>query len=121
LSEEELAAAIAAFGHTDDAMDRGIAEYLAGEYEAAEASLLEAAAAQESDYVETLRYLGATQYARGNYAAAVETFRKAVGLRGDDLSLMNWLGTSLHEVALWGESEEVHRRAVPFDIVAASG
>ncbi len=112
LSELELSAAVAALGETDDPMDRGIAAYLSGEYESAEESLLEAVQVQEGDLLETLRYLGATQYAQGDYSAAVVTFRKAVGLRGEDLPLLAWLGRSLYQVALWRESEEIQRRVL---------
>ena len=116
LSEEEFSAAILAFGQTDDPMDRGIAEYLAGEYAQAEESLLEAVEARESDYLEPLRYLGATQYAQGDYPAAVGTFRKAVGLRANDLPLLGCLGNSLYGVALWRESEEIQRRHLELSV-----
>ncbi len=89
---------------------------MAGEYESAETALLEAVEAQESDFVETLRYLGASQYAQGNYGDAVATFRKAVAVRGDDGVLLNWLGLALHEVAEWGEAEEVKRRFLTISV-----
>ncbi len=110
LSEEELMTALEAFGSTDDPMDRGIAAYLDGEYGKAEASLLEAVETQESDFLESLRYLGATEYAVGDYGAAAGTFRKAVGLRGDDLALLSWFTSSLQNAARWSECEEASRR-----------
>ncbi len=115
LSEPQLAAAIASFGATEDPMDRGIAAYLEGQYAAAETALLEVAEEQESDFVETLRYLGAAQYAQAKYRDAITTFRRAVAVRPEDAVLLSWLGISLDEMAEWDEAEPLMRRALAID------
>ena len=49
---------------------------------------------QGLDYVETLRYLGATQYERGEYRDAADTFRKALAVGGGNTALLSWLVVS---------------------------
>ncbi|MCG8456839.1 MAG: tetratricopeptide repeat protein, partial [Holophagales bacterium] len=115
LEEEDLPAALAAFGNTDDWQDRGIAAYLEGEYDQAEADLRKAATEQESDLLETLRYLGAAEYEQAKYAEAAATFRKAVALSDGDADLLNWLARASYELADWEEAEPLMRRALQID------
>src|SRR5207237_391307 len=87
----------------------------AGEFAKAEGLLNQVAEKKESDFIETLLYLGASQYEQGKYRAAADTFRKAVGLRGEDPVLLSWLGNSLYQLAGWAEAEPLLRRAVASD------
>ena len=112
LSAEQLQSAIRSFAETQDPRDRGIAAYLEGRYANAEELLAESVAKQQSDLVETLLYLGATQNARGEYRAAVTTFRKALALHPDDPSLLGWLGRSFYELADLDAAEPLMRRAL---------
>ncbi len=112
LSAEQLEIAIRSFAETQNHKDKGIAAYLEGQYADAEKLLARAAEKKESDLVETLSYLGATQYEEGRYKIAAESFRKAIALRGDDGVLLSWLGLSFLELAEWSEAEPLMRRAL---------
>ena len=81
LTADQLETAIHSFSETQDTRDQGIAAYLKQQYPQAEKLLKGAAEKQGLDYVETLRYLGATQYERGEYRDAADTFRKAARTR----------------------------------------
>jgi len=112
LTADQLETALRSFAETQDPKDKGIAAYMAGEFAKAEDLLNQAAEKKESDYVDTLYYLGASQYKQGKYRAAAVTFRKAVGLRGEDPGLLSWLGNSLQQLAEWAEAEPLMRRAL---------
>jgi tetratricopeptide (TPR) repeat protein len=112
LTPTQLETAIRSFAETQSSKDKGIAAYLEGQYSHAEDLLHTAAEKQESDFVETLRYLGATQYEQAKYRAAVKTFRKALAVKGEDAALLGWLTASLHELADWTEAEPLMRRAL---------
>ncbi|HBL27213.1 MAG TPA: hypothetical protein DD490_10295, partial [Acidobacteria bacterium] len=115
LTADQLETALRSFAETQDSQDRGIAAYLEGEFSQAEELLNKAAEKQASDFVETLRYLGAAQYEQAKYRAAADAFRKAVALRGEDPVLLSWLGRTLHELAEWAEAEPLKRRALAID------
>lgn len=115
LTEEQVEAALRSFAETQDPKDRGIAAYFEGKFSQAEDLLNKAAEKKESDYVETLQYLGASQYEQAKYRAAADTFRKAVALRGEDADLLGWLGRSFQELAEWAEAEPLIRRALAID------
>jgi tetratricopeptide (TPR) repeat protein len=66
---------------TRDPGEQGIEAYGQGRYAQAEELLSRAVAEREKDIVETLRFLGAAQFAQAKYCAAAETFRKALALR----------------------------------------
>ena len=112
LTAEQLETALLSFAETQDPKDNGIAAYLEGEYSQAEDFLNKAAEKKEIDFVETLRYLGASQYEQTKYRAAADTFRKAVALRGEDPVLLSWLGQTFLELAEWIEAEPLLRRAL---------
>jgi tetratricopeptide (TPR) repeat protein len=115
LTAEQLETALRSFAETQDPKDKGIAAYLEGEDSQAEDLLKKAAEKKESDFVETLRYLGASQYELAKYRDAADTFRKALALRGEDPVLLSWLGNTLHELAEWTEAEALTRRALEID------
>jgi tetratricopeptide (TPR) repeat protein len=115
LTAEQLETALRSFAETQDPKDRGIAAYLEGKFSRAEDLLSSAADKKESDLVETLRYLGATQYAQAKYRSAADTFRKAVALRGEDAGLLGWLGWSFYQLAEWTQAESLLRRALAID------
>ena len=115
LSADQLDTALRSFAEAQDPRDRGIAAYLEGQYSEAENLLGKAAERKESDFVETLRYLGASQYEQAKYRAAADTFLKAVALRGEDADLLSSLGTTLYELAEWPEAEALLRRALAID------
>ncbi|HRC88232.1 MAG TPA: tetratricopeptide repeat protein, partial [Thermoanaerobaculia bacterium] len=81
LTPEQLESAIRSFADTPDPKDQGIAAYLERQYAQAESLLGQAADKKERDLVETLRYLGATQYEQAKYREAEKNFRKALALR----------------------------------------
>ncbi len=114
LSSSKFETAVQSFAESDDSRDRGIAAYLAGQYSQAE-YLLNIAADKEHDPVETLRYLGATQYEQAKYRAAADSFRKALILHGDDANLLSSLASTLLELADWTEAESLMRRALAID------
>jgi tetratricopeptide (TPR) repeat protein len=115
LTVGQLQEAIAVFGDTPDAMDRGIALYLQGKYALAEKILSDVAASNPRDLVEASRYLGAAQFAQDKYQAAAETFRKALALRPKDADLYNWLGVCRYTVADLQGAEILYRQAVAID------
>ena len=115
LTAGQLETALRSFAETQDPKDKGIAAYLKGEFSQAEVLLSKAAEKKESDFIETLEYLGASQYEQANYHAAADTFRKAVALRGEDGGLINWLGLDLYKLAEWTEAESLLRRALAID------
>jgi len=115
LRAEQLETALQSFAETKDTTDRGIAAYLAGRYRQAEELLVGAADKKESDLVGTYRYLGAAQYEQARYTAAATSFRKALGLRDGDPSLLSLLGISLFQLAQWTEAEPLMRRALATD------
>ena len=89
LTADQLESAIRSFSETQDPRDQGIAALTSGQqYPQAEKLLKGAAEKQGVDYVETLRYLGATQYERGEYHDAADTFRKALAVGGEDTALL---------------------------------
>src|SRR6185369_2726387 len=112
LNVDQLEAALRSFAETQDPKDKGISAYLKGQYADAEKLLNKAAEKNESDFVETLRYLGETQYEAGKYQAAAETLRKALSLQGDDVVLLTLLGNSFVELADWNEAEQMIRRSL---------
>lgn len=116
LREDQLELALYSFAETQDARDRGIVKYLAGQYADAENLLSIAAESEASDLAETLWYLGATQFEQAKYRAAADSFRKALALHGDDPILLSWLGITLHELAEWEEAEQVLRLALELDV-----
>ncbi len=95
LNEEQLAAAIAAFGKTQDPMDEGIAAYLNGQFQTAHESLSRAVEEQKGDLSEALAYLGATEYEQGKIASAEENFRQAVVISPNDARTHRSLGAFL--------------------------
>jgi tetratricopeptide (TPR) repeat protein len=115
LAAEQLETALRSFAETQDPKDKGIAAYLEGEFSQAEELLNKAVEKKESDFVEALRYLGASQYEQGKYRAAADTFRKAVALRSEDSDLLSWLGNTFHHLAEWTEAEALLRRALAID------
>jgi tetratricopeptide (TPR) repeat protein len=115
LSLEQGESALRSFAQTQDPMDRGIQAYLEGKYSQAEELLGGVTAKQEQDLIARLLYLGAAQQEQGKYPASVESFRKALALRGDDAVLLSWLGVSLMRLAEWTEGEAVLRRALAID------
>jgi len=114
LTADQLETAIRSFAETQDSRDKGIAAFLKGQYAKAEA-LLMSADKQESDLVETLRYLGATKYALSKYREAADSFRKALAIGGEDAELLNSLGISFLELFDWAEAEPPLRRALAID------
>jgi tetratricopeptide (TPR) repeat protein len=115
LTAEQLATAIASFAETQDPKDRGIASYLKGQYAQAEELLQGAADKKEIDLVETLRYLGASQFEQAKYRLAADNFRKAIALRGEDADLLGWLGRCRYSLADWTEAEPLMRRSLAID------
>jgi tetratricopeptide (TPR) repeat protein len=115
LTPEQLESAILSFAETQDSKDRGIAAYLEGQYQKAEELLNGAVEKKESDFVETVRYMGATQFRQVKYRAAADSFRKALALRGEDPTLLRWLGESFRALADWTEAEPMLRRALEID------
>ena len=115
LTAEQLESSIRSFAETQDLRDRGIAAYLKGQYRQAEEFLNGAVEKEELDLVETLQYLGATQYRRAKYSAAADSFRKALALRSEDPTLLSWLGQSHHALADWTEAEPLLRRVLAID------
>jgi tetratricopeptide (TPR) repeat protein len=115
LTAEQLETALASFAETQDPKDRGIADYLRGQYSEAEKLLQGAAEKKTLDLVETLRYLGASQFEQAKYQAAVDSFRKALALREGDARLLDWLGKSHYSLARWAEAEPLMRRALAID------
>lgn len=115
LTAEQLEPALRSFAETQDPKDKGIAAYLKGEFSQAEELLNQAAGKKEIDFVETLRYLGASQYEQGKYRAAADTFQKAVALRGEDPELLSWLGEVSHQLAEWKDAEMWIRRALTIE------
>ena len=115
LTADQLETALRSFAETQDPKDKGIAAYMAGEFAKAEDLLNQIAEKKESDFVDTLYYLGASQYEQGKYRAAADTFRRAVSLRGEDSVLLSWLAVSLHQLAEWAEAEPLMRRALAID------
>ncbi len=115
LTAEQLASAIRSFSETQDPKDRGIAAYLKGQYQQAEKLLKRAARKKKSDLVETLRYLGSSQYKQAEYREAANSFRIALTLRSEDTSLLGLLGKALDELAEWREAEHLKRRALEID------
>lgn len=115
LTGEQLETALRSFAETQDPKDKGIAAYLEGEFSQAEELLNKAAEKKESDFVETLLYLGVTQYEQAKYRAAAGTFRKALALRDEDTFLLSGLGNALHHSAEWTEAEPLLRRALAAD------
>ncbi len=83
-----------------------------GQYQQAEELLNGAVEKKEQDFIETLRYLGATQYQQAKYRAAADSFRKALALRSEDPVLLSWLGMVLHALADWTDAEPLLRRAL---------
>jgi tetratricopeptide (TPR) repeat protein len=115
LTEGQIEAALRSFAETQDSKDRGIAAYIMGQYIQAEELLNKAAERQESDLVDTLRYLGATQYERGKYRVAADSFRKALALHPEDTTLLSWLVEALRILAEWTEAESLIRQALAID------
>ena len=115
LTSEQLKSAINSFAETQDPKDRGIAAYLEGQYQQAENLLRGAAEKKKADLVETLRYLGSSQYQQAEYRDAANSFRTALALRNDDPVLLSWLGNSLYELAEWTEAESLMRRSLAID------
>lgn len=115
LTAEQLETALQSFAETQDPKDKGIAAYLEGEYPKAEEFLNKAAEKKETDFVETLRYLGASQYEQAKYRVAADTFRKAITLRGEEPELLSWLGITFLALAEWVEAEPLMRRALAID------
>ena len=115
LSFDQLQKAIDSYAKTPDPKDQGIALYLQGNYSQAVTVLTDVAARKELDFVDTLRYLGASQFAQAKFQDAADTFRKAVALRADDAELLTWHGKALYQLAAWSEAEPLMRRAVALD------
>lgn len=130
LGEGELERALRAFGESAEGpLEEGIAEYLAGQYEAAEGNLRKAledaeerresgeriTAEAEQDILESARYLGQTLYEQGRYSEAAGAFRKAVEVGTEDTVLASWLVTALLESAKWDDAETVARRALTIE------
>ncbi len=115
LTSEQLESAIQSFAETDNEKDQGIAAYLAGEYQTAEVHLQRAADGQLAGIVETLRYLGASQYEQAKYHEAVKTFSKANVLVQQNAELINWLGLSFYKLADWEKAEQLMRCALSID------
>ncbi len=115
LTAEQVETALRSFAETQDPRDRGIAAYFAGQFSQAEEHLRKAAEKEEGDFVETLEFLGASQYAQAKYRAAAETFRKALVLRGEHPRLLTQLAQSLYQLAEWDETEPLMRRVLAID------
>ena len=115
LTAEQLETAIRSFAETQDPKDRGIAAYLEGQYQQAEELLNGVAEKKEHDLVETLRYLGDTQYQQAKYRASADTLRKALALDSEDPVLLSALGESLRALADWTEAEHVMKRVLTLD------
>jgi tetratricopeptide (TPR) repeat protein len=115
LTVDQLESAIRSFAETQDPKDRGIAAYLEGQHQQAEELLSGAVEKKERDFLETLQYLGATQYQQAKYRAAADSFRKALALRSEDPVLLSWLGMTLHDLADWSDAEQLMRRALDID------
>ncbi len=110
LTETQLEKAIRSFGETQDPRDKGIAAFLEGQYATAEELLERVREKQKSGYLETLRYLGASQVGQGKYRAAASTLRGALSLQQEDSSLLRALGIALLGGDQWAEAESLFRR-----------
>jgi tetratricopeptide (TPR) repeat protein len=115
LTFEQLQMAIDSFAKTPDAKDQGIALYLQGKYSQAEKILTDVAAKKELDLIDTLRYVGASQLAQGEYREAADSLRKALSLHPDDADLLNSLGGALYLLDDWSGAEPAMRRALAID------
>ena len=115
LTPEQLETAIASAAHGPSAIDRGIADFLKGQYPEAEKMLTDAAPRQESDLLETLSYLGTSQFEQAEFEKAASTFQRALALRPDSPVLANALGLTFLKLAKFSEAERLFRLALAID------